>query len=145
MVSLQWPRRYIDQLIQTLSTHVVKDSQPRVAATVTRHAEETFQLVAVDKAAGRVRHFYCHSHYSISNQSNSGATIAVGGPLLTSYLIPTEEELVKKFSPEVMKIREETKDARMQYAQEFDEYVTRLKRYSKSDKPSRDHTQHNVL
>ncbi|KAF2453406.1 CBP4-domain-containing protein [Lineolata rhizophorae] len=62
----------------------------------------------------------------------SGVALCVGGPMLVSYVTPTEEELFKKYSPELQKRSLENRD---RVAQEFDDYVTKLKEYSKSDKP----------
>ncbi|KAG8418791.1 Assembly factor cbp4 [Metarhizium acridum] len=62
-----------------------------------------------------------------------GVAISVGGPLLTMRLTPTEEELRAKYNPDLLKKSIETREERQQ---EFDDFVTRLKEYSKSDKPS---------
>ncbi|RDA93835.1 hypothetical protein CP533_6409 [Ophiocordyceps camponoti-saundersi (nom. inval.)] len=55
-----------------------------------------------------------------------------GGPALTMYLMPTEDELRKRYNPDLRKKSIETREER---EQDFDEFVTRLKTYSKSDKP----------
>ncbi|EFY93092.1 CBP4 domain-containing protein [Metarhizium acridum CQMa 102] len=47
-------------------------------------------------------------------------------------LTPTEEELRAKYNPDLLKKSIETREERQQ---EFDDFVTRLKEYSKSDKP----------
>lgn len=57
----------------------------------------------------------------------------MGGPALTSYLVPTEEELFKKYNPDLQK---RSLEMRGQAEQDFDNFVTRLKEYSKSDKNS---------
>lgn len=49
------------------------------------------------------------------------------------WLTPTEEELRAKYNPELRKKSLENQEERQQ---EFDDFVTRLKHYSKSDKPS---------
>jgi hypothetical protein len=49
------------------------------------------------------------------------------------YVTPTEEELVKRYNPELRKRSIETRHER---EKEFDDFVTNLKRYAKSDKPS---------
>ena len=62
-----------------------------------------------------------------------GSLISVGGPALTYWLVPTEEELRSRYNPELLKRSLEGREERQQ---EFDQFVTRLKEYSKSDKPS---------
>lgn len=57
----------------------------------------------------------------------------MGGPAFVEYLRPSDEELVKRYNPDLQKRREEVGDRR---AQEFDDYVTKLKQWSKSDKSS---------
>jgi hypothetical protein len=47
--------------------------------------------------------------------------------------VPTEEELRSRYNPELLKRSLEGREERQQ---EFDQFVTRLKEYSKSDKPS---------
>lgn len=49
------------------------------------------------------------------------------------WLMPTEEELFKRYNPELQK---RSLERRAQTQAEFDEYVSKLKEYSKSDKPS---------
>lgn len=46
---------------------------------------------------------------------------------------PTEEELFKKYNPDLQK---KSLANRSQKQEEFDEFVSKLKEYSKSDKPS---------
>jgi hypothetical protein len=65
--------------------------------------------------------------------SYSGAVVAVGGPAFTMWLTPTEEELRSRYNPELLKKSLENREEKQQ---EFDDFVTRLKAYSKSDKPS---------
>uniref|UniRef100_A0A0D2XGT3 Cytochrome b mRNA-processing protein 4 n=1 Tax=Fusarium oxysporum (strain Fo5176) TaxID=660025 RepID=A0A0D2XGT3_FUSOF len=60
-----------------------------------------------------------------------GAVVAVGGPAFTMWLTPTEEELRSRYNPELRKKSLENREERQQ---EFDDFVTRLKEYSKSDK-----------
>lgn len=64
---------------------------------------------------------------------HSGAAISIGGPLLTMRLTPTEEELRSRYNPDLLK---KSIEGRAEREQEFDEFVTRLKEYSQSDKPS---------
>lgn len=62
-----------------------------------------------------------------------GAIISVGGPALTYWVVPTEEELRSRYNPELLKRSLEGREERQQ---EFDDFVMKLKEYSKSDKPS---------
>ncbi|KAL8716127.1 MAG: hypothetical protein Q9220_000032 [cf. Caloplaca sp. 1 TL-2023] len=66
--------------------------------------------------------------------------LSVGGPALLYYVQPTDEELFqanvnpdKKYNPELQKKSLENRHGRQQ---DFDDFVTKLKEYSKSDKPS---------
>ncbi|KAM4065085.1 CBP4 domain-containing protein [Hirsutella rhossiliensis] len=61
-----------------------------------------------------------------------GAVVSVGGPAFTYYLTPTEDELRARYNPD---LRKKSLEKREEREQEFDEFVTRLKEYSKSDKP----------
>lgn len=63
----------------------------------------------------------------------SGAVICVGGPALVYYVSPTEEDLFKKYNPDLQK---KSLANRHEKQQEFDDFVSKLKEYSKSDKPS---------
>ncbi|KAL4805896.1 hypothetical protein BDV18DRAFT_140127 [Aspergillus unguis] len=60
-----------------------------------------------------------------------GIVICVGGPALVQKLRPTDEELFKRYNPDLQKRSLEEGDRR---AKEFDDYVGRLKEWSKSDK-----------
>ncbi|OGM42062.1 assembly factor cbp4 [Aspergillus bombycis] len=60
-----------------------------------------------------------------------GTVICVGGPALVQAIRPTDEELFKRYNPELQRRSLEEGDRR---AQEFDDYVNRLKQWSKSDK-----------
>ncbi|EON66427.1 hypothetical protein W97_05524 [Coniosporium apollinis CBS 100218] len=62
----------------------------------------------------------------------TGATLCIGGPYLVWYVTPTEEELFKKYNPELQK---RSLQNRQQKQEEFDHFVNKLKEYSKSDKP----------
>ncbi|KAL2127951.1 hypothetical protein VTI74DRAFT_9928 [Chaetomium olivicolor] len=61
-----------------------------------------------------------------------GGAICVGGPALTRWVQPTDEELFQKYNPELQK---RSLERRVERQQEFDDFVTKLKEYSKSDKP----------
>lgn len=65
-----------------------------------------------------------------------GAAISVGGPMLTIYLTPSEEEIFKRYNPDLQRRSLAERHTRQQ---EFDDFVMRLKAYSKSDKPSMNH------
>ncbi|KAJ5683591.1 Assembly factor cbp4 [Penicillium macrosclerotiorum] len=60
-----------------------------------------------------------------------GIIISAGGPALVQYMRPTDEELVKRYNPDLQKRSAEQGDRK---AQEFDDYVQKLKEWSKSDK-----------
>lgn len=68
-----------------------------------------------------------------SGFSRSGIAVTVGGPLLVQYIRPTDEELIKRYNPDLQKRSMEQGERK---AQEFDEYVNKLKEWSKSDKSS---------
>lgn len=53
--------------------------------------------------------------------------------MFTYWLVPTEEELRSRYNPDLLKRSIEGREER---EKEFDDFVTRLKEYSKSDKPS---------
>ncbi|KAJ5595449.1 uncharacterized protein N7459_001657 [Penicillium hispanicum] len=60
-----------------------------------------------------------------------GILISVGGPAFVEYIRPSDEELVKRYNPDLQK---RSAEQGQQRAQEFDDYVTKLKEWSKSDK-----------
>ncbi|KAI4128242.1 MAG: hypothetical protein LQ338_002819 [Usnochroma carphineum] len=57
---------------------------------------------------------------------------SIGGPALISYVQPTDEELFKKYNPELQKRSLENRKGKQE---DFDRFVTKLKEYSRSDKP----------
>ncbi|KAL2198510.1 hypothetical protein P885DRAFT_32967 [Corynascus similis CBS 632.67] len=61
-----------------------------------------------------------------------GGAICVGGPAFTRWVQPTDEELFQRYNPELKK---RSLERRVERQQEFDDFVTKLKEYSKSDKP----------
>jgi hypothetical protein len=63
----------------------------------------------------------------------SGAVCCIGGPALIYYVSPTEEELFLKYNPDLQKRSLENRYGKQQ---DFDDFVGRLKEYSKSDKSS---------
>jgi CBP4 len=58
---------------------------------------------------------------------------AVGGPALIVYVSPTEEELFLRYNPELQK---RSLENRKEKQEDFDNFVGKLKEYSKSDKTS---------
>ncbi|KAH8166956.1 hypothetical protein CIB48_g1261 [Xylaria polymorpha] len=61
-----------------------------------------------------------------------GGGVCVGGPAFVMWIQPTDEELFKKYNPELQK---KSLERRYERQKEFDDFVTQLKEYSKSDKP----------
>ncbi|KZF20835.1 assembly factor cbp-4 [Xylona heveae TC161] len=61
-----------------------------------------------------------------------GAAMCIGGPALVMWISPTEEELFQRYNPELQK---RSLENRQKNQEEFDHFVTRLKEYSKSEKP----------
>lgn len=57
----------------------------------------------------------------------------VGGPAFVMWVSPTDEELFQKYSPELKK---KSLERRLERETEFDDFVGKLKEYSKSDRPS---------
>ncbi|KAF4124606.1 CBP4 [Geosmithia morbida] len=62
----------------------------------------------------------------------AGLVAGIGGPMFTSWVTPTEDEIRAKYNPD---LRRRSLEGRAAREQEFDEFVTKLKEYSKSDKP----------
>ncbi|KAL8972478.1 MAG: hypothetical protein Q9183_000533 [Haloplaca sp. 2 TL-2023] len=63
--------------------------------------------------------------------------LSVGGPATLYYFQPTDEEVFKRYNPELQK---RSLANRKEREQEFDAFVNKLKGYSKSSKPSTDPT-----
>ncbi|KAK3363344.1 CBP4-domain-containing protein [Lasiosphaeria hispida] len=61
-----------------------------------------------------------------------GGAVTVGGPAFVMWVSPTDEELVKKYNPELQK---RSREGRYEREKEFDDFVMKLKKYSKSNKP----------
>ncbi|KAM7209697.1 Cbp4 [Naviculisporaceae sp. PSN 640] len=61
-----------------------------------------------------------------------GAAVCIGGPAFTLWVTPTDEELFQKYNPELQK---KSLERRYERQKEFDDFVTKLKEQSKSDKP----------
>ncbi|KAK7513738.1 hypothetical protein IWZ03DRAFT_416585 [Phyllosticta citriasiana] len=62
----------------------------------------------------------------------AGVGLCVGGPAFTYWVMPSEDELFKRYNPELQKRSLEKREMR---EQEFDNFVNKLKDWSKSDKP----------
>lgn len=92
-----------------------------------------FKMVVLDQSPHGVGLCHYQSLLKTKLMYCSGAAVAVGGPAFTMWLTPTEEELRSRYNPELRKKSLENREERQQ---EFDDFVTRLKEYSKSDKPS---------
>ncbi|MCJ1327797.1 assembly factor cbp4 [Thelotrema lepadinum] len=60
-----------------------------------------------------------------------GTVVCIGGPALVYYVTPTEEELFKRYNPELQK---RSLANREQAQKDFDNFVGKLKEYSKSSK-----------
>lgn len=73
------------------------------------------------------------SRITRANIPCSGLTCCVGGPALIYYVSPTEEELFLRYNPELQK---RSLENRVGKQEDFDNFVARLKEYSKSDRPS---------
>ncbi|KAI3330682.1 CBP4-domain-containing protein [Ustulina deusta] len=61
-----------------------------------------------------------------------GGGVCVGGPAFVMWIQPTDEELFKKYNPELQK---KSLERRYERQKEFDDFVMQLREYSKSDKP----------
>ncbi|KAF2098140.1 CBP4-domain-containing protein [Rhizodiscina lignyota] len=61
-----------------------------------------------------------------------GAVLCIGGPALVYYVSPTEEELFKRYNPDLQR---RSLENRKKNQEEFDHFVLNLKELSKSDKP----------
>jgi 1,4-alpha-glucan branching enzyme len=58
--------------------------------------------------------------------------MCIGGPALVYYVSPTEEQLFLKYNPDLQKRSLENRIGRQQ---DFDNFVGKLKEYSKSERP----------
>ncbi|CAG5155631.1 uncharacterized protein ALTATR162_LOCUS3756 [Alternaria atra] len=63
---------------------------------------------------------------------SGGAFLCIGGPALVWYVTPTEEEIFKRYSPELQK---KALAGREQRQKDFDAFVGQLKEAARSDKP----------
>lgn len=58
--------------------------------------------------------------------------MCIGGPALIYYVTPTEEELFLRYNPELQR---RSLERRQEKQEDFDNFVGRLKEYSRSEKP----------
>lgn len=63
----------------------------------------------------------------------AGGICCIGGPALIYYVTPTEEELFLKYNPELQR---RSLERRKEKQEEFDHFVTNLKKYSGTDRHS---------
>jgi hypothetical protein len=68
--------------------------------------------------------------------------LCIGGPLFTWYVSPTEEQLFQKYNPDLQR---KSLENRYEKQKDFDDFVGRLKEYSKSDRPSEFLSQYDYL
>ncbi|CAK7562904.1 MAG: Assembly factor cbp4 [Sporothrix epigloea] len=61
-----------------------------------------------------------------------GALMCIGGPMLTMYVMPTDEELFQKYNPDLQKRSLERREERQA---EFNDWLQNLKRQSQINKP----------
>ncbi|KAI1328633.1 CBP4-domain-containing protein [Xylariaceae sp. FL0255] len=62
----------------------------------------------------------------------AGGAVCIGGPAFVMWVQPTDEELFQRYNPELQK---KSLERRYEKQKDFDDFVTRLKEYSKSEKP----------
>ncbi|EGX45924.1 assembly factor cbp4 [Orbilia oligospora] len=70
--------------------------------------------------------------WTYAKMAAASAVMIIGGPALVLYVMPSEEELFNRYSPELQKKVLEERPRRQREMQEF---FDQLKEYSKSDKP----------
>ena len=63
----------------------------------------------------------------------AGGICCIGGPALIYYVTPTEEELFLKYNPELQR---RSLERRQEKQEEFDHFVSNLKKYSGTDRHS---------
>ncbi|KAI1261636.1 CBP4-domain-containing protein [Xylariaceae sp. FL1019] len=68
---------------------------------------------------------------TLAKMFGAGGAVCVGGPAFVMWVQPTDEELFEKYSPDLKK---KSLEGRYERQKDFDDFVTRLKDYSKSDK-----------
>ncbi|OAL51149.1 hypothetical protein IQ07DRAFT_565495 [Pyrenochaeta sp. DS3sAY3a] len=61
-----------------------------------------------------------------------GSILCIGGPALVMWVTPSEEEIFKRYNPELQKKALATREQRQK---DFESFVGQLKEASKSDKP----------
>lgn len=68
----------------------------------------------------------------LGKMTAAGLICCIGGPALVMYVSPTPEELFSRYNPDLQKRALESREKRQQ---EFDDFVMKLREYSKSDRP----------
>ncbi|ORY60545.1 uncharacterized protein BCR38DRAFT_40885 [Pseudomassariella vexata] len=61
-----------------------------------------------------------------------GGGVCIGGPAFVFWVQPSDEELFKRYNPELQK---KSLNRKFERQKEFDDFVCQLKEFSKSDKP----------
>ncbi|KAI4111833.1 MAG: hypothetical protein LQ339_000292 [Xanthoria mediterranea] len=84
------------------------------------------------KMAATYVYTICEAQTQTANSPSSFTILSVGGPAMLFYLQPTDEELFKRYNPELQRKSLENRQGRQQ---DFENFVTKLKEYSKSDRP----------
>lgn len=69
----------------------------------------------------------------INANINSGAICCIGGPALVYYVSPSEEELFQKYNPDLQR---RSLANRKEKQEDYDNFVGKLKEFSRSDRPS---------
>ncbi|KAL9084850.1 MAG: hypothetical protein Q9159_005013 [Coniocarpon cinnabarinum] len=90
----------------------------------------TSRAVAVKENFLRQERTWCEKESGAADKDT--VVLMGGGPYLMYKITPTEEELRKRYNPELRARSEANRDEK---AREADEFVAKLKEYSKSDKP----------
>lgn len=139
---------YYFQVDQAQATHaplLLLSSAPlrrasRLFSNKFQDASQTYELGDVWEDGGDVSS--CSPCYSADRLSKYRTDMysayrflacSIGGPALVYYVSPTEEELFKRYNPDLQKRSLENRNRKQQ---EFDDFVGHLKEYSKSNKPS---------
>lgn len=68
----------------------------------------------------------------LSKMTAVGLLCCIGGPALVVYVSPTPEELFSRYNPDLQKRSLANRDKK---EKDFDDFVMRLREYSKNDKP----------
>ncbi|KAH0613891.1 uncharacterized protein H6S33_005777 [Morchella sextelata] len=69
---------------------------------------------------------------TLAKMLGAGVVCCVGGPALVMWVQPDPDELFKKYNPELQK---KSLEGREQRLKDHEEFIARLKAYSKDDRP----------